>query len=120
MLRYRVGQAIRLPRFIEKTESEMTNKNSRRTFLGAASALAAGPKPIDKPALLGGAPVRDRRFPSWPRIQDNDETAWMDVLRSGRWNRTGGKYAAQFEEAWAKRLGAKYCLATANGTSALV
>src|SRR2546426_12828465 len=111
MLRYRVGQAIRLPRF-EKKESEMTNKNSRRNFLAAASAtaLAAGPKPIDKPALLGGAPVRDRRFPSWPQTKDNDEKAWMDVLRSGRWNR--GKYVAQFEEAWAKRLGARYCLAT--------
>ncbi len=100
----------------------MSKTNTRRTFLTAASAtaLAAGPKPIDKPALLGGAPVRDRRFPSWPQIRDNDEKAWMDVLRGGRWNRTGGKYVAQFEEAWAKRLGSKYCLATANGTSALV
>src|SRR5713101_673514 len=100
----------------------MSNRKSRRSFLAAASAtaLAAGPKPIDKPALLGGAPVRGRRFPSWPQIQDNDEKAWVDVLRGGRWNRTGGKYVAQFEEAWAKRLGSKYCLATANGTSALV
>src|SRR5713101_3591099 len=100
----------------------MSNRKSRRSFLAAASAtaLAAGPKPIDKPALLGGAPVRDRRFPSWPQVRDNDEKAWMDVLRGGRWNRTGGKYVARFEEAWAKRLGAKHCLATANGTSALV
>src|SRR5262249_36352943 len=100
----------------------MSKTNTRRTFLTAASAtaLAAGAKPIDKPALLGGAPVRDRRFPSWPQIRDNDEKSWGDVLRSGRWNRTGGTYVAQFEEAWAKRLGSKYCLATANGTSALV
>jgi perosamine synthetase len=99
----------------------MTNKNTRRTFLGAASAtaLAAGPKPVDKPALLGGAPLREKRIPSWPQIRDNDEKVWMDVLRSGRWNRIGGKYAEQFEEAWAARLGSKYCLSTANGTSAL-
>ena len=101
----------------------MNTRNTRRGFLAAASAtaLAAAPKPIDKPALLGGAPVRDRRFSSWPQIRDNDEKAWADVLRSGRWNRTGGgKYVAQFEEAWAARLGSKYCLATASGTSALV
>jgi len=97
----------------------MTGKNTRRTFLGAASATALAAKAIDKPALLGGAPVRDRRFPSWPQVRDNDEKTWMEVLRGGRWNRSGGKYAAQFEEAWAKRLGAKHCLATANGTSAL-
>src|SRR6185369_2227150 len=101
----------------------MNTRNTRRRFLAAASAtaLAAAPKPIDKPALLGGAPVRDHRFSSWPQIRDNDEKAWADVLRSGRWNRTGGgKYVAQFEEAWAARLGSKFCLATANGTSALV
>src|SRR5437899_13021876 len=104
-----------------KTRDEvenMTKKNTRRTFLAAASAtaLAAGPKAIDKPALLGGAPVRERRFPSWPQIRENDEKAWLEVLRSGRWNRLGGKYAAQFEEAWAGRLGAECCVATANGT----
>ncbi|HTM49904.1 MAG TPA: DegT/DnrJ/EryC1/StrS family aminotransferase [Bryobacteraceae bacterium] len=94
--------------------------NTRRSFLAAASAtaLAGGPKPIDKPALLGGAPVRERRFPSWPQIRDNDEKAWMEVLRSGRWNRSG--YTARFEETWAAKLGAKYCLTTSNGTSALV
>jgi perosamine synthetase len=100
----------------------MSKTNTRRSFLAGASAtaLAASPKPIDKPALLGGAPVRDRRFASWPQIRDNDEKAWIDVLRSGRWNRTGGRYVEQFEEAWAKRLNARHCLATANGTSALV
>jgi perosamine synthetase len=98
----------------------MSKSNTRRGFLAAASATALTARAIDKPALLGGAPARDRRFPSWPQIRDNDEKAWMDVLRSGRWNRNGGKYTAQFEEAWAARLGAKFCLATANGTSALI
>src|SRR5262249_46711687 len=97
--------------------------NSRRTFLGAASVTAlagAASKPMDKPALLGGAPVRARRFPSWPQLRENDEKAWIDVLRGGRWNRTGGKCAAQFEEAWARKLGSKHCLATSCGTTALV
>lgn len=96
---------------------------TRRRLLGASAALAATPMAraanTDKLALLGGKPVRNTKFPSWPVIQDNDEKAWMEVLRKGRWNRLDGTCAAQFEQAWATQLGAKHCLATANGTSAL-
>jgi len=98
---------------------------SRRRFLGAVGAglalrpAAAVPNTDEKLALLGGKPVRSAPFPSWPVIGDNDEKAWMEVLRKGRWNRLNGQYARLFEEAWAKRMGAGYCLATANGTSAL-
>jgi len=42
------------------------------------------------------------------------------VLRNGKWNRLDGDCARQFEETWAATLGAKHCLATANGTSALI
>ena len=41
----------------------------------------------------------------------------INVVRSGRWNRS--ERVRRFEEAWAQRLGAKYCLATTNGTSSL-
>jgi perosamine synthetase len=87
-----------------------------------ATAAAAKPaaKSGDKPALLGGEPVRKGPWPSWPQIRQNDETAWMDVLKSGRWGRGNGRYAEKFEEIWSAKLGAKYCLATANGTSALI
>jgi perosamine synthetase len=105
----------------------MSNRVTRRRFLGAASAagaaglgLAARPKTEEKPALLGGQPVRTAPFPSWPVVRENDEKAWMEVLRKKRWNRYGGSYAKQFDETWAKALGAKHCLATANGTSALL
>jgi perosamine synthetase len=64
--------------------------------------------------------VRDRPFPAWPVIGENDEKAWMEVLRKGRWCRLGGDYANEFEAAWARTLGAKHCLAVANGTSALI
>lgn len=98
---------------------------TRRSFVGAAAmATATSAKPTaksgEKPALLGGEPVRTAKWPSWPQIRQNDETAWMDVLRSGRWSRSGGRYAEKFEETWANVLGAKHCLATANGTSALI
>ena len=103
----------------------MTKHVTRRKFLAAASAgagvaMAARPKSVEKLALLGGSPVRSRPFPSWPEIRENDEKTWLEVLRKKRWNRLNGSYARQFEEAWAKHLGAQYCLATANGTSALL
>ena len=42
----------------------------------------------------------------------------LDTLRSGKWYRGTGQTVNQFEEAYAKLTGAKFCLATANGTSA--
>jgi perosamine synthetase len=107
----------------------MRMPQSRRNFLGALSAAGAaigltGPRTTaraDEPlAILGGKPVRKGRFASWPVIADNDERAWMEVLRKGRWNRLDGDYTNQFEETWGKLIGAKHCVAVANGTSALI
>jgi len=97
---------------------------SRRHFLGVASAAGAGVSlaapPSSQPlALLGGKPVRTTPFPSWPRFDKLEEHAWLEVLRSGKWFRGYGKQVDRFEEAYAALTGAKYCLATANGTSAL-
>src|SRR5277367_5232893 len=103
--------------------------HNRRSFLGALSAAGAAvglTEPhraagADEPlAILGGKPVRKGRFHPWPVITESDERAWMDVLRKGRWNRLDGDFTTRFEEAWADTLGAKHCVAVANGTSALV
>ena len=105
----------------------MKEPRSRRSFMGTVSAAAAAvglpprstsARADETPAILGGKPVRDRPFPGWPVIGENDEKAWMQVLRKGRWCRLAGDYANQFEAAWARTLGAKHCLAVANGTSA--
>jgi len=103
------------------------HKLTRRKLIGAASAglVAAHTTPArsavtDKPAIIGGRPVRATPFPSWPVIAENEERAWMEVLRRGKWNRLDGECARRFEETWAQKLGAKHCLATANGTSALI
>lgn len=103
----------------------MPDDLTRRKLLGAASTglfvtRVARPAATDKPAALGGNPVRTGPFPSWPVIAENEERAWMKVLRGGKWNRLDGDCARQFEETWAATLGAKHCLATANGTSALI
>jgi len=100
----------------------MEKQVSRRSFLAgsAAGATALGAVQIaEKPALLGGKPVRTEPFPGWPKINSVDEKALMEVLRSGKWYRGNGKQVGRFEEAYAKLTGAKHCLATANGTSAL-
>ncbi len=103
----------------------MLNDLTRRRLLAAASASlvatnAARAAGSDKPAVLGGSPVRTAPFPSWPVIDENEEKAWMKVLRGGKWNRLDGDCTREFEETWAAKLGAKHCLATANGTSALI
>ena len=102
----------------------MSKDLTRRQVLGAASTglvatRVARSASTGKPALLGGQPVRTTPFPSWPVIAENEERTWMEVLRSGKWNRLDGDRARRFEETWAATLGAKHCLATANGTSAL-
>ncbi len=105
---------------------------SRRQFLTATSAgtLAAvtsaaipayGGKSgkAGKLAINGGKPVRSKGWPEWP-IWDKaaDEQRVLSVLRSGVWSR--GKVVSEFEEKYAELMGAKRCLATTNGTHALI
>jgi len=111
----------------------MKNNPSRRHFLksaGAAAALsglnaqaamlASSSAANGRAALTGGTPVRTGPFPSWPVTTAKDEQTWMEVFRTKRWNCLNGTYVDQFEKTWAVRLGAKECLATSSGTSALV
>ena len=107
----------------------MRMPHSRRSFLGAVSAAAsavglggrnAAAAPNEPPALLGGKPVRRGHFSSWPIIAENDEKAWIEVLRTKKWCRINGDHANRFEETWARLMGAKQCIAVANGTSALI
>src|SRR5215468_6750918 len=81
----------------------------------AVAAEGAG----DRPAMLGGAKAHPDPFPSWPLVDQTEERAILETLRSGRWYRGNGKNVARFEEEYARLTGAKTCLATANGTAAL-
>jgi perosamine synthetase len=117
----------------------MTMSRSRRTFLrsvaaGGASIVAARPAdarpqagapqatpvPGMRPAVLGGTPVRTAAFPSWPVQDTREEQALLSVLRSGKWGRGGGGQVKAFESQYATVTGTQHCLATANGTSALL
>jgi dTDP-4-amino-4,6-dideoxygalactose transaminase len=113
----------------------MRSKVSRRRFLetaslagaglslggvtGGGSGAAAAESGAAKPAILGGAPVCTNGFPGWPVFDQVEEKALQDTLHSGQWFRGSGKAVARFEEAYARLTGAKHCLATSCGTSAL-
>jgi perosamine synthetase len=100
---------------------------SRRTFLvgtpaigvAAASTKLAAAETQQRPALLGGPKIRPEPFPSWPITDTNDERAILETLRSGDWYRGTGQHVNHFEQAYKQLTGARNCLATANGTSAL-
>lgn len=109
----------------------MKNILTRREFLqtssigGAGLALSfpevarAAAETGSRPALLGGQPACTAAFPGWPVFDQTEEKALLDTLHSGQWYRGSGKAVAGFETAYQKLTGAKHCLATSCGTSAL-
>ncbi len=112
----------------------MKNSLTRRGFIRTTAAASAaltwlgarqGPSVFAadaaaKPALLGGKPVHPEGWPNWPTWRESWEPAILKVLRSGHWYRANGERVAEFETAYAQLLGAKRCLATASGTTALM
>lgn len=100
--------------------------NRRSMLFGSAALAGVAWKPgsvkgsSEKPALLGGTPVRKEPFPSWPVQDDTEEKALAEVVKSGKWYRGTGEQVTRFETAYAKLMGVKHCLAAANGTSALI
>ena len=109
-----------------------SQRMTRRQFVAAASVaslatVASRTIPAygnidnraNKLALLGGKPLRAKPWPSWPIWdRENDEESVVAALRSGVWSRA--KIVAEFERKYAELLGVKRCLATTNGTNALL
>jgi perosamine synthetase len=70
------------------------------------------------PAIAGGQPVRGSMLPyGHQSIDEADICAVVEVLRSD-WLTTGPK-VAEFEEAFAAWVGAKYAISFSSGTAAL-
>lgn len=111
-------------------KKNLTRRGFVQTAAAASAALAwlggrGGPTVIaaeaDKPALLGGTPAHKGGWPSWPEWREAWEPDIIKVLRSGNWCASGGSgKVGDFEAAYAKLLGAKRCVATASGTTALL
>src|SRR5690606_21937750 len=60
-------------------------------------------------------------IPSWPIFGERDERALLDVLHSGIWGRRGeSSTVGGFEAKYAEMTGARHCVATSAGTTALL
>src|SRR5512145_966453 len=108
----------------------MNRQLNRRDFIGKTSAVGAGlalgfPEVVRgsqataKPALLGGPKARAAGFPAWPVFDQTEEKALTEILHSAQWFRGSGKAVAKFEDEYERLTGAKHCVATSCGTSAL-
>ena len=75
---------------------------------------------VQKLAIHGGEKVRPTSWREWPVWDELAEKDVINMLRSGRWWRGSGEYVAEFEKKYAELMGAKRCLATASGTTALL
>jgi dTDP-4-amino-4,6-dideoxygalactose transaminase len=101
----------------------MSREVNRRQFIAATTsagvgvALTGAALAADKPAALGGKPVRTKGYQGWPMVTDALQKGVAEVVRSGGWYR--GRVVDQFEEKFAAASGAKYCVAVSSGTSAL-
>jgi dTDP-4-amino-4,6-dideoxygalactose transaminase len=79
---------------------------------------------LDRLAILGGEPVRQRAWPKWPRADEGTERALLRVLHSGRWSLSGA-YAGEtcnerrFASAYAEFNGVPYCTPTTSGSASL-
>lgn len=102
-------------RFVQSSAGAMA---AAAAFGGAATAFAAD----DRPAVLGGQPVRSGGWPSWPVTGPSEEETLANVLRDGRWYRYSGGESpvAEFEKVWADATSGGYCQATSSGTAALI
>ena len=75
---------------------------------------------MEKLAILGGTPaVRDvpEDLFRWPIMTDEDYEAAMDVVKNNKFS--GTDITEQFQEEFARWLGAKYAIAYCNGTMAI-
>jgi perosamine synthetase len=75
---------------------------------------------VKKLAINGGEKVHPGSWPPWPYWDKSAESGILEMLRSGRWWRGNGEHVAEFEKKYAEVLGAKRCLATASGSTALM
>ena len=73
----------------------------------------------EKPAIEGGEPIIKEPLPSWPWFTDEIIEAAMEPLRTGKVNYWTGSIGMEFERRFAEWNGAKYCVTTTSGTSAL-
>ncbi len=84
------------------------------------SSLQAGSFSQEKLAVNGGPKVHQGSWPTWPVWDETAEKELAEMFRTGRWWLGRGEHVAEFEKRYAELMGARRCLATASGTTALI
>lgn len=70
-------------------------------------------------AIHGGPPAVAEPAPAWPIHDAAEETALVEVLRSGHWGSTSGQVVATFEREFAEAQRAAHGICVSNGTLAI-
>ena len=75
----------------------------------------------NKPAILGGEPVRSKPLGRWPIIGDEEINAVIRVLKRGKLfaSMYRGIEVPEFEKEFAKMMNVKHAIAVSSGTAAL-
>lgn len=74
----------------------------------------------DRPALLGGTPIRaGKKWPSWPQWDDAERLGLEHVLESGDWTSLRGRETSSFATEFAAFQGCSHGLALTNGSHAI-
>lgn len=74
----------------------------------------------ERPAILGGVPVRDgKSWAEWPQADGNERRRLEAVLDSGEWSSAHGEQVEHFTAEFKKFQGARHGIAVTNGTHAL-
>ncbi len=74
----------------------------------------------NRPAILGGTPVRaGKSWPAWPQWDDSERSGLGQVLESGAWSSSLGEQASHWAAELAAFQGARHGLAVTNGTHTL-
>lgn len=69
--------------------------------------------------VMNGAGITEIGFPMWPQFAPETFEDVLEPLRSGKVSYWTGKKGMEFEEMWAKWIGAKMAISCTNGTAAL-
>ena len=92
---------------------------------GFASIFLTGFQEGEKPAILGGRPVRPSGSDlgvSWPMYDETDVQLYLEAYKSKIWSEysnSAKELSVRFETAFAALMGAGYCATTNSGTVAL-
>lgn len=73
----------------------------------------------DRPALLGGSPLRSEPLPVWPPFDDAVRESLQTCIASGDWGRYEGASCEQLEQQWRQRTGYAHVQLCASGTAAV-